>query len=976
MNKHLSKKRPPLRSLLTQHLICIFAASLSPVVFAAGGLPDNIVIKGGQIVDIPSLRYSVWAARADEVASIDVQGDAQVQEFQFASWENAVVRMNIADGTFWLNNTGTITDQGLVATDNSHFQIYGNGVLKISENPSFKNNYNQSGTAIYVAGGENSTPTLQVNTKEIVIHNFKDGIRVDEQGTFTVDNRDQGGSLLIDTDSLTDNSYSESKRALLVYHGGKIDINTGHFKINQVGYSKDLYQGNEPQSAMLETITSSNQSSTIAIRAENIDLQSFSPNGATDGTTAVWGYAEGKNGVSTISLQADKTLNVKTSWSGIYAQAQAGAQSNVDIEAQDVVLQAEGSSVLFSDADGVDNSQARINVSAQNVHIGWYTDQVDKYAQPESHFSLLSTGTNATTIVNAASLRIDAENNFAAAAAFNGGSVQINPLNNGQQTLIHGNLYAENIGTVSASLLGTGSLLKGAATDYSAVALDPEQDNPNPDQKTAGSITVTGGSGATWLVQKTWDGHWSNLQYLKAEKTLADHSFTVDLTQEADPQRLLVGTLAGQGADFHLRFQTQPEGAVIDAHESGDQVIVDKGLGDHSIFVQYSGDGAQKLAMDNYLVRDVNGTAKFTLSNKGQHVAMGTYYYVLDHRDTDLATAVDGTATDWFLKRTDKVTPGGDTPISFSGSARYLHWMDEEDLRKRLGEVRYGAQQGAWVRYSIQKDGAGGAGPAGGMDQNYRSIKVGYDHIATQDEEVMWLLGGNLVYGNADQKTRDSGFGTGKTDKYGANLYATWLNAAGYFADFVLTADYLKQQMSTYEETHTGTGKFDTWGLGASVELGKMFSSEQNDLQWGPWYQHYWIEPQMQLSYYWVNGKSFPIQDSGVRVSYADTDSLVGRLGIVAGKKWNYGLSHASLDRRYVQAWIKAGVRHDFLSGHTMTLNDLSVTDEVGKTTFYYGVGGDWELGWRTKAYWNIEREQGDGYKKDYYIALGLKHAF
>lgn len=77
------------------------------------------------------------------------------------------------------------------------------------------------------------------------------------------------------------------------------------------------------------------------------------------------------------------------------------------------------------------------------------------------------------------------------------------------------------------------------------------------------------------------------------------------------------------------------------------------------------------------------------------------------------------------------------------------------------------------------------------------------------------------------------------------------------------------------------------------------------DLSWGPWYRHTWIEPQLQLSYYWLSGKKYKLSNKGLKVNIKDDDSLIGRAGLVIGTKWNYGEITAQLIRGLYKPTLK-----------------------------------------------------------------------
>jgi len=340
--------------------------------------------------------------------------------------------------------------------------------------------------------------------------------------------------------------------------------------------------------------------------------------------------------------------------------------------------------------------------------------------------------------------------------------------------------------------------------------------------------------------------------------------------------------------------------------------------------------------------------------------------------DPDALDIATGMTDYWVSGYTKEINDPGKTTTAIAGISFNPIYLST--LRKRLGEVRYGAQDGLWAKAMMMKDSVGGIASKG-YDQDLYGVSFGFDHLVRNTEEGLWLLGANIRQAHAEQDLMD-GLGSGKTDAIGLNAYATWANYQGAYADFVLSADHYRQKLSTVGEKGKITGKYNTLGWGASIEVGHMFHTTRNDLSWGPWYNSWWLEPQLQLAFYRVEGEKYTLS-SGGRIRQKDADSLIGRAGIVVGKKFNYGEDREEIDRRYSQVYLKAGVKHDFLGDRTVWFGSDRFDGEVaGKTTFYYGLGGDWQFYERMRLYGQIERETGDDYEKDYEVSVGLKYEF
>jgi outer membrane autotransporter protein len=360
-------------------------------------------------------------------------------------------------------------------------------------------------------------------------------------------------------------------------------------------------------------------------------------------------------------------------------------------------------------------------------------------------------------------------------------------------------------------------------------------------------------------------------------------------------------------------------------------------------------------------------------------VDIGNYKYtILDPKMLEDGTVVFNVlAPDIPAATFEDLSDAAEIVTTLGGDgAMYSAWMaDLTDLRKRLGEVRYGAQDGVWARGIAQKDRLEGVTGAD-FKQKLYGLQMGLDHIVTQDEDRMWLLGGNLKLNTVDQKVDAMRYGHGDMRSYGAFLYATYANYKGCYTDLVLSVDHYKQKMSAEQTDDSYVhGRYNTWGWGASVEVGRMFSSAQNDEGWGPWYGHWWAEPQAQLAYYWINGKRFSM-DNEMSVRQKNGNSLIGRLGVVIGKKFNYSANRKEVDKRYSQFYLKGGVKHEFLGKQTLYVNDQKFSDRLRGTTVYYGAGFDWNLSDQLRLYAQVERERGSRYRKDYEVSAGLKWQF
>jgi len=574
--------------------------------------------------------------------------------------------------------------------------------------------------------------------------------------------------------------------------------------------------------------------------------------------------------------------------------------------------------------------------------------------------------------------------------------------------VMDGNIYGDNQSNSKVEInFGVNGGFKGHAHAIS---------NELRSQDSVGVVDLIFGKNSAWTM--TGD---SSATYLTVRDALVDLSGGKNTK---DYQTLAVNYLSGDNGQFVFRTDV---GA-----KKNDRFLVKDGNGKHTVYVKSSGSGNGEES--GGLIQTAQGITLFELAetSKGRVIDEGVYLY-------ELASRQGAKGVEWYLKPKAAPTPEPEpqptptpdptpsptptpspeptpvptptpepapepTPIpspepapgpaptpspvpilspsaelvtALSGlGAQTAIWETQlTDLRKRLGEVRYGAKEGLWIRALSQKDRVSGIGH-NAVSQKLHGFNLGVDHVVSQSPNDMWIVGGNIKYVETDQKTKTSVQGQGDLNTYGASLYATYTDEAGQYADFVLGIDRFDEDLKTRMLDGTLTkGNFKSTGLGASVEVGQRFASQHTNLNGNPVQDQWFIEPQAQLSYYWLNGKSYHL-DNGMRVTQKDMDSLVGRLGVVLGKKWFYSTANDMTDNRFFQLYVTGGLKHEFLGDQRIRVNDVRFSHTLDGTRWYYGMGLDWNLTRDLNGFMQLEREKGDQYEKDYQMSVGVKWSF
>ena len=549
-----------------------------------------------------------------------------------------------------------------------------------------------------------------------------------------------------------------------------------------------------------------------------------------------------------------------------------------------------------------------------------------------------------------------------------------------------------------------------------------------------GFIYLTLENGATWNVLENLDrdkDYWYNKRESQVYNIDLASGGSINLSRpdhynkffEQSPYQTVKVWDYLKGSDGRMIFDMN----LVEEKENEDEedrltdqiIVTNKAEGTHTAQIKFIGDmgklDPQKRYSYNWLVSQgddsnmtlTNSTGGSDFSGRGW-VSVWNLVFVPEGEE-DLLTTEEGrkqlTNTgvgkgNWHLVKVDKwvddppVNPpvDPDKPIippevqnnitvANSASMALAYDADLEDLRTRLGEVRYGAQDGLWAKAFAKQNRLSGSGLPGFKQEIY-GLNLGLDHLVKADEESAWLFGGAFRYSDADQKGLGVGYTTGTLQEYSGKLYATWMHDKGSYADFVLQAGRYEQKLDGFDNTGMDKSKADygTWGFGASIEVGHMFSFGENvdDRQW---FNHWFLEPQLQLSYFRAKGADYTTS-TGLKVDQGDADYLTGRAGVVLGKKFNYG-SINDLDKRYFQIALIGGAKHEFIGGDqdiTYTGVDgdsLKVSArDIDGTRFYYGVNADWQLARDWRLYAKFEREKGNDFCEDYDVSVGFKYAF
>ena len=309
----------------------------------------------------------------------------------------------------------------------------------------------------------------------------------------------------------------------------------------------------------------------------------------------------------------------------------------------------------------------------------------------------------------------------------------------------------------------------------------------------------------------------------------------------------------------------------------------------------------------------------------------------------------------------------GDYETSIMSSTRsaltssILVWRnDMNDMYKRMGDLRIGAESGLWARAyggRISYDANNAY-----MKNSYWAAQVGIDKRLASG----WHVGGAFGYNDGSATYRYGGKGDPKL--YTLAAYATRVSEDGQYVDVIAKAGKLSNKFTAYNKYSAPAlrnyveGKYDTYGYGISAEYGKKIRMGKG-----------FVTPQAELTWSRLSSDSFDaVAPTGerMRVSQSSVNSLVGRLGVVAGVESDKGNFYA-----------KASLFHEFDGdGHIL----FTEPGKTGKRSSFslkdtwaeIALGGNYYLSPRSVIYADFTKSFGGDYKVDWRINAGIRFSF
>lgn len=489
---------------------------------------------------------------------------------------------------------------------------------------------------------------------------------------------------------------------------------------------------------------------------------------------------------------------------------------------------------------------------------------------------------------------------------------------------------------------GNGKLLEvnnGAGANFSAA-----------NSHLVGDIVVQAGSSANVLLDQsaTLTGRLENVENLSINNdsrwVMVDDGQVQNLTlngggvQFGNPGqffKLSLESLAGAGGTFfmHKDFNTgQVDTLTVAGNATGNHLVALDASGTEPV-----GAGAVPV------VHIGSGDATFTL--KDGTVDLGAFSYDLIKQGNN----------DWYLNTASRlISPGTQSVIALFNAAPTVWYGELATLRSRMGEVRMNdAKAGGWIRtYGNKFDVDASAGVA--YKQTQQGVSFGADAPLPLGDG-QWLVG--LMGGYSKSDLDLSGGTTGDIDSYSLGAYTTWLDKqSGYYFDGVLKYNRLQNESNVRLSDGTKTkGSYDTNGVGASLEVGRHIKIGDN-----------FVEPYAQLAGVVFQGKSYDL-DNGLSADGDRTQSLLGKLGVTAGRNFNLG------EGKVVQPYLRVAYVHEFADRNDIDINDYRFTNDLSGSRGELGAGVAMTLTDKVSLHADFEYSNGDKIEQPWGANVGMR---
>ncbi|MFB6327434.1 autotransporter outer membrane beta-barrel domain-containing protein [Pantoea deleyi] len=435
-------------------------------------------------------------------------------------------------------------------------------------------------------------------------------------------------------------------------------------------------------------------------------------------------------------------------------------------------------------------------------------------------------------------------------------------------------------------------------------------------------------------------------------------------TSGAQFNQLALKNLSGEG-DFYLTSSL--------ADGASDRITVsDKATGRFGIYVSDSGREITQ-PRDVQLVYINSGDARFSLLNRGGIVEAGVWQYRLDNK-------TENGHTEWFLvggKAGESVSPeataladvtrqvavvkpqlshSAQAVINLAAAPRVILDSETSSLRQRMGDLRrQNGDTGVWARYLSQNT---------RLDDNgYSAFHLSLNGMQIGADRQHTIGNGRILMGaftSFSKSTVQSDHATnGNIRSYSGGLYTTWLDNSGYYADLLVKANHLNNDLATSMNSGSRVkGNYDQTSFTAAAETGYTL-----DLT-GP----FSVTPYGRFTYSRIGKASYAL-DNGMEASVNAANSIQGEVGTLLESKFDV-MNHS------VRPYLKVAAAREFTKRNRTEINEVAFDTRYSGNIGKYGAGFTADVARNASLYTEVTYQKGNKVETPVYATAGFRLSF
>lgn len=415
--------------------------------------------------------------------------------------------------------------------------------------------------------------------------------------------------------------------------------------------------------------------------------------------------------------------------------------------------------------------------------------------------------------------------------------------------------------------------------------------------------------------------------------SLKDDVGTINIDENSDAtikqgstSTVNVGTLNGRRAKFAVEHITEGQKSIAIGTNNAEETTVDFSA---NVVDAYS---AQEIAEAMSGAVDLNVAEGNTGSLNGY--------------GTNFTASVDAVTGEMAVEASDLTQSTVDMAV-----ASAVAWRNEiTTLNDRMSTLRTSpSQYGAWARYN------GGEYKYDDrhMDNQFNTIEVGGD---ARIGNGPWTVGASFAY---TQGEGDFVNGSTESDTYSGALYAMWNHEGGSFVDMVAKVGSLKSDYDFYNLVGGAfdKGSLDRTGYIFGIETGHRFTVSDS----------FYVEPQVQLVYSSLSSESETTAHRTIDVD--TTDSLVGRIGVMAGMNYAMG-----------SAYVRVSGLRDFTGevdgSFTTNGNTYKMSQDMDDSWVEFAIGTNLKVSDNFYVFADVQKSTGGDIDLDWRANVGAKLFF